>query len=164
MDYQGKLTSQAIRAPYRVVYNAAGTDISAARVPTGGRFDRFVVDHKLYHTQCASAPEAEYLVAVLNSRTVNEVIKPFQSRGLMGERDIHKKVLEVPIPLFNAKDGLHTDLAAVSREAANIAAQVVSRGLPKQLAARRAAIRSAAAEPLKNIDALVSRLLTASDA
>ncbi len=87
------------------------------------------------------------MVAVLNSRTVNEVIKPFQTRGLMGERDIHKKVPEVPIPLFNAKDGLHTDLAAASREAANIAAQVVSRGLPKQLAARRAAIRSAAAKP-----------------
>lgn len=160
LDYQGKLTSQPLRARHLVLYNASGTDLSAAHVGRVGAHARLVVDHKLYYCQCASADEADYLVAILNSTAVNRTIKPFQSRGLMGERDIHKKVLELPIPLFAGTDAVHTELAAVSREAAASAAEVIAASnFPRHLAAQRSAVRSAAANALTRIDALVLRLL-----
>jgi hypothetical protein len=48
---------------------------------------------------------------VLNSPFVNEAIKPFQTQGLMGERDIERRTLEIcNIPLFDPADELHCEL------------------------------------------------------
>lgn len=162
LNWQNKLTEQNPSAPFRVVYNAAGTDISAARVPTGGRFDRLIIDHTLYHAPMGSAPEADYLVAILNSSVVNEVIKPFQSRGLMGERHVHKKVLELPIPAYNADRRAHVRLAELGAHAREQAEAMVQRGrLPSSLARRRSAVRAALAETLDEIDGLVRDLISA---
>ena len=107
LDYQRELTVQNLKHPYLVLYNAAGTNISAAVFHRHSLPTQFVVDHKLYWTPFDTEEEAHYLVAILNSNVPNDDIKPFQSLGLMGERDIHKKVLELPIPVFDQKKSNH---------------------------------------------------------
>lgn len=106
LDYQGKLTAQNLKQRHLVLYNAAGSNLSGARIDRESLSAPFVVEHKLYWTHCETAAEADYLAAVLNSEVVNEAIKPFQSTGLMGERDIEKKVLDWPIPLFRADNSI----------------------------------------------------------
>src|SRR5439155_14934609 len=102
----------------------------------------FVVEHKLYWGAFDSQEEAEYLVAILNSEAVNEIIKPFQSVGLLGERDIEKKVLELPIPLYGAGNEDQKALAGLSARARERATQrVTSKDFPCSLPQQRAWIR-----------------------
>jgi hypothetical protein len=162
LDYQGELTDQRLSDRYLVLYNAAGTHLAAARVDRGTLPLPFVVDHKLYWCACKSLREADYLTGILNSNVPNEAIKPFQSRGLLGERDIHKKVLGLPIPAFDAADPKHCELATLSARAAEAA----SRELPgvahvKSLGKRRALIREALASILTEVDAIVRTMLSA---
>ncbi len=114
LDYQGKLTAQHLSQRYLVLYNAAGTNVSAAC------FDRrscplpFVVDHTLYWAAFSNETEAHYVVAILNAEITNLAIKPFRSRGLLGERHVHKKVLELPIPTFDHNNNAHVEIARLS--------------------------------------------------
>ena len=111
------LTAQDLRHRHLVLYNAGGTNVSAAH------FDResdplpFVVDHKLYWAAFSDPQESDYVTAILNSETINERIKPFQSTGLLGERDVHKKLLELPIPTYNAAVQVHRELAELGHTA-----------------------------------------------
>lgn len=60
--------------------------------------------------------EANYLISLLNSPVVNELIKPMQSKGLWGPRHIHKKVLELPIPKYDEKNTIHMKCSALGKE------------------------------------------------
>lgn len=98
----------------------------------------FAVDADRLHEAAREPPpgrvvarEADYPGAVLNSPVVNEKIKPFQSRGLLGERDIPKKVLELQ----------------------------VTATLPKSLGQRRARVREVLRGRLEKIDEIVRRIL-----
>jgi hypothetical protein len=57
----------------------------------------------------------------LNSRIVNDIIKPFQSRGLWGERDIYKLPFEIPIPLYDGSNIIHREIARITKECTNSA-------------------------------------------
>jgi hypothetical protein len=46
----------------------------------------------------------------------------FQSRGQFGARDFDKVMFNLPIPLFDARDPLHGDLAAAGVHAEEVAA------------------------------------------
>jgi type I restriction-modification system DNA methylase subunit len=161
LDYGSGLTVQNLRSRYLVLYNAAGTNLSATYVDRAKLPMPFVVEHKLYWCSCANGDEAAFLVAILNADYVNEEIKPFQSHGLMGERDIEKKVLELPIPLFNPSDAIHKRIAELGKEAKKQAdAFVSSATLPASLWRRRAVVREAVADTAGEIDKLVERLLS----
>ena len=97
-DYSGKLPPQRPSQRHLVLYNAAGTNVSATYCDREGLASPFVVDHKLYWTACEAAEEAHYLVAIFNFASVNLAIKPFQSTGLLGERYIHKSCWKCPLP------------------------------------------------------------------
>lgn len=84
LDYSGKLTAQSPRSAHLVLYNAAGTNVSATYCDRRILDLPFVVEHKLYWAALETPEEAHYLTSVLNSATVNLVIKPFQSTGLLG--------------------------------------------------------------------------------
>ena len=91
LDYQGKLTAQNLHHRHLVLYNAAGTNVSAAYFDRQ-QHPRFVVENKLYCAAFSNPREAHY-VWRSESKTANERIKPFQSTGLMGERDIERNFL-----------------------------------------------------------------------
>ena len=59
---------------------------------------RALVAHGLYWASAASEGEADYICVLLNSPVVTELTRPLMSYG-KDERDIHKQVWELPIPL-----------------------------------------------------------------
>jgi len=163
LDYQSKLTRQSLDDRYLVLYNHSGMNVAAAAFDRESQAIPFVVDVKLYWAACGTLEEADYLVAVLNSETVNLAIKPFQSMGLLGERDIHKKLLELPIPLFSSKDPKHRRLSKFGGEARLKAEDSVrSPHFPcrSSIARQRRFVRDALCEEMSEIDRLVQILLS----
>ena len=160
LDYSSKLTNQNLTAPYLVLYNAAGTNMSATVVDRKTLSRPFVVEHKLYWAAFDYEDEASFLAAILNADIVNEEIKPFQSQGLLGERDIEKKVLELPIPLFDSSRKEHNELAQLSGIAElEVRKLLATNEMPTTLGGRRAAVRKAVAGILSDINRLVEKLL-----
>ena len=162
IDYQKGLTSQSYLNRYLVLYNAAGTNVSATFCDADALDLRLIVEHKLYWGAFAKAEEAHYLAAVLNSHSVNLAIKPFQSTGLLGERDIEKKLLDVPIPRYNPENHIHRTLskhgAQAHREAKGWVADLAYPA-SASLARRRSYVRTAVRDTLKAIDELVKPLI-----
>ena len=159
LNYQNELLKQNPETEFLVLYNAAGTNLASALLELRHQDKPFFAEHKTYWAIVQTANEGYYLVSVLNSNKVNEVVKPFQSMGLLGERDIEKKVLEAPIPQYSGKDPAHRRLAALGVKAASkVADYTKSSDLPSSLARRRAAARQLAAQELAEIDEIVDKL------
>ncbi len=162
LDYQRELTRQEFRQRYLVLYNHSGMNVAAAFFDRKSHPIPFVVDVKLYWAAFSTPQEAHYVAAVLNSETVNAAIKPFQSAGLLGERDIHKKLLELPIPIFDAENPKHrklSELGAKAREAAVKAIKTGSFPVDSSIARQRGFMRKNLRTELEQIDKLVSALL-----
>ena len=49
--------------------------------------------------------------AILNSRKLDSLIKPFQAKGAFGERHINKIPLSFPIPRYDSQIQSHKELA-----------------------------------------------------
>jgi hypothetical protein len=125
LNYDSLLTRQDPQESFVVLYNRSGTNLTAAYItPEEGkcinslRIQGFVTDFVMYRYNADSEDHALYLVGVLNSAVVNEEIKPWQTQGLKGERDIARRPFEVcPIPLFNKQDTLHFQIVLAARRA-----------------------------------------------
>jgi hypothetical protein len=163
LDYQGKLTGQNLRHRHLVLYNHSGMNVAASYFDRHNQVAPFIVDVKLYWAAFSRVEEADYLTAVLNSETVNAAIKPFQSVGLLGERDIHKKVLELPIPSYRDEDASHRKISTLGATAREAATRMVLTGeFPADagIAKQRAFIRTHLESEMDEIDALVEKLLS----
>jgi hypothetical protein len=159
LDYQGKLTAQRTRDEYVVLYNTSGTNVSAVSVRKPDFALPLVFDSTVYCGPVSSADEADYLTAVLNSSVSNRAIKPFQAMGMLGERHIHKKLLDLPIPRFQPEDIRHAALARLGREARERARTPAGTANPgNSLARRRARMRDRLRSELSEIDRIVKQL------
>ncbi|HEX5425408.1 MAG TPA: N-6 DNA methylase, partial [Candidatus Acidoferrales bacterium] len=125
LDYQRELTRQLVSQRHLVLYNAAGTDVSASRFDRDAHPLRLIVEHKVYWAVVEDEHEADYLAAFLNSEAANEAIKPFQSTGLWGERDIEKKLLDLPIPMYDESAPRHKTLAELGEKARADTADII---------------------------------------
>jgi hypothetical protein len=181
LDYQHKLSVQNPRAKYRVVYLGSGTNLAAAVVDVENvlkenqLINGVVIESTLYHYDTDNAEEAYYLAAILNSSVLDELIKPMQSKGEFGERDIHKKPLEFPIPRYNPSNEVHRKLAELGKKASeaaqHILPQLLSRRgyderlkersvlMPQEVATLRRDISERLKDIIKQIDDLVIELL-----
>jgi SAM-dependent methyltransferase len=160
LDYQGNLTSQRLGDEHIVFYNAAGTNVSAVSLQRSDFALPVIAEHKIYWGTVASADEADYLTSILNSSLSNEAIKPFQSMGLMGERDIEKKLLDLPIPRFKPEDSRHAALAQLGRQARERIRILLSHeGSPSSLARQRGWVREQLKNELAEIDQIVKKML-----
>jgi hypothetical protein len=163
LDYQKELTRQDLNQNFLVLYNHSGMNVAAAFFDRSTQDVPFIVDVKLYWAAFSSREEADYVAAILNSETVNAAIKPFQSVGLLGERDIHKKLLELPIPTYKHDDPKHLKISALGAKARVEAAKVIATGefpLGSGIAKQRGFIRTHLEAELEEIDALVAKLLS----
>jgi hypothetical protein len=155
-NYHNELSVQFPIPPLRIVYAKAGT-LPAACVL---RDEHAVIDHKLYWSKPASASEAHYLAAILNSEMARSRVAKLQSRGQWGARDFDKVMFNLPIPRFDAKVKLHAELASAAVEAETLAATV---DIPARVGFVRARklVRDALVDAgiAQRIDALVARLL-----
>ena len=76
--------------------------------------DKWIFYAKVYWYGSNDESEIDYLVGILNSEYVNHKIKPFQTFGLFGERDIHKLPLQLQIPKYNILNPLHKEISNLS--------------------------------------------------
>lgn len=160
LDYNKKLTNQNLKSKFLVLYNSSGTNISACFINREALKSKFVVESTLYWCEVGSEEEAYYLCSILNAQCINLLIKPFQAKGIQGERHIHKKVLELPMPFFDSNNKIHLRLAELGKEAGQIAILETEKAtFPKSLALKRSVIREAIKSQLSEIDDLVISLL-----
>jgi SAM-dependent methyltransferase len=167
LDYNGLLSSQNPQKKYVILYNSSGTNVVSCVInreelrmfskdlavkPKG-----FVSDAKTWFYETNNDKEAYYLCGVLNSDVVNVAIKPLQTRGLWGERDIHRRPLMIPIPKFEEKNAQHLEIAAVSQTCHKILGNKDFEN--KSTAAARSEARTIIAREIERIDELVSELL-----
>jgi hypothetical protein len=170
LNWQGKLTAQSPTGVYKLVYKSRGTHLYACVVDTrdvsgwqvyGLPVQGFIVDHACYWLETNSEDEAHYLCAVLNAPCVDDAIKPFQTKGLLGERNIHRAPFEVlPIPLFSRRDERHQRLAELSRVCHKKVAQFVAGADEKTLTQPIGRLRQQVREMLSNELSHINRLVT----
>jgi len=155
-DYQHTLEHQFPIQPHRIVYNRSGMHLVAARLNDR----RVVIDNSLYWATAASTAEAQYLCAILNSVKFTELVRPFMSYG-KDERDFHKHIWQIPVPLYDPTDDLHNRLSArgAELEAAIGKLELVP---GRHFAAVRRDIRGfiAESEAGRDVEALVEELLS----
>jgi len=172
LDYRRKLTTQNPKAKYRVIYNTSGTFLTAAAIenePIEFEVGRqkiaargFVADTKTYFCELTNELEACFVASVLNAPMVDALIKPMQSRGLWGPRDIHKKVLELPIPKFNVKNTSHAQLSELGKVCSDkVESWLEGGGVSniKSIGRLRGMVREMLKDKLKEIDELVKDIL-----
>ncbi|PZO46946.1 MAG: hypothetical protein DCF16_18405 [Alphaproteobacteria bacterium] len=118
LDYQSKLSKQLPVPAFRVVYNASGMHLAAAKI----RDERALISKSLYWAAFRDENEADFLCAILNCATTTEMLRPYMSYG-KDERHVDKHLWELPIPAFEGANPLHAELAALGRDASRIAHQ-----------------------------------------
>jgi len=182
------LSTQSSKAKYRVVYLRSATYLAACvvnntplEVSTQSgpvKINGIIIDSTLYRYDTDNEDEAYYLVSVFNSSVLDELIKPVQSKGQFGPRDIHKKPLEFPIPRYDPGNSIHRGLSELGKKATQEAHRVLpdilrdlgyddelkQRGYlePQEVGRVRSAMREALSDILRKIDNLVVELLMTS--
>ena len=174
LNYRRKLTQQNHKTRYKVIYPASATNLCAAvvdnekiRITVGGQkltLKHFVAESKTYFFETDNEHEAHYLSAVLNSPVIDEVIKPMQSRGQWGPRDIHKKVWELPIPVYNESKSGHRELAELGMRCAEKVKKILpdleTKDItPGKIGRLRNEVRKRLADELKEIDGVVKTIM-----
>jgi hypothetical protein len=172
LDRVHGLTHQNPQSKYRVIYNTSGTNLTAAVVRNEqiefGIGDQvlsargFIVDHKTYCCELINTYEAFFLATIFNSSLIDKLVKPMQSRGLFGPRDIHKKVLELPIPQFKMDNPIHSRLAELGKECSvKVEKWIAGGGVGniKSIGRLRGMVRKMLNDELKEIDKLAKEIL-----
>jgi hypothetical protein len=170
-DYRRKLTSQRPTGLYKVLYDESGTHVAACVMDATQRetlraeglpVNGFINDTKTYAYETANAGEAHYLCAILNSAFVDAAIKPYQTRGQWGERDIHRRPLEIlPFPRYDPADTLHQQLADISKACHAKVAAFAPQMTKGKIGQQRQEVRRILSVELAKIDTLVRKLLGA---
>jgi hypothetical protein len=166
LDYQRLLTSQHPTGYFTVLYSRMGTNLACAVIsPTavpevmGLAVTGFVTEWTSYFFQTKNGTEAHYLCAFLNSSYTDQAIKPYQTRGAWGERDISRTPFEVvPIRKFNPCDEKHRKLAELSKECHEKVKKLKLEG--KNIGFLRNKVREHLAAELAEIDGLVKDILS----
>jgi type I restriction-modification system DNA methylase subunit len=166
INWQNKLTQQDLNKRYVVLYTASATDASACMIDRNDYDKHFIIESKAYYYETDNIKESLFLTAFLNSTIPNKIIKDFQSRGLFGARDIHKKILDVPFPAFNDNNALHIELTILTQNAILKVEKYfeqnefnVNEFTPHQLGTIRSQIRKLLKEEYEVIDNLINEII-----
>ncbi|WP_158812195.1 N-6 DNA methylase [Streptomyces fulvoviolaceus] len=156
LDYRSKLTQQFYTPGHRVVYTKSGLYLAASIVST----PQAVIDHKLYWGSVTDLDEARFLVSILNSTTLTNLVRPLQGRGMHNPRDFDKYVFKLPIPAFQPSETTHRQLVSLSERAERVAAGVTLTAARFETQRRR--VREALVQDgvAAEIDAIVATLLS----
>jgi hypothetical protein len=171
LNYSNKLTNQGSTVKYRVLYNRSGTHLvscvvenktSAKRVDSSELpISGVVCDGTVHRFDTNNLDEAMFVSAMLNAPIVDALIKPMQTRGLWGERDIYKKVLELPLPKFNQRNEKHLQLVALAKQAHSKASGIIGELEEKysSIGKIRVTIKAELSEEILRIDKIVRELV-----
>jgi len=165
LNWRNKLTEQNLNSPILVLYNSSAKDANATVLLRESLDLEFIVESKAYVYYTLSMQEAYYLVSILNSSIPNAQMKDFQTKGLFGARDVHKKILDVYFPKFDSNEKDHLKLAELGKAASEKVGQYLITNPPKgelaamQLGRYRLSIKSYIANELSEIDKFVKKVL-----
>ena len=165
INWLNKLTGQNLNFPYLVLYNSSGKDANATVVKREDVDFEFIMDSKTYWFGTANLHEAYYLTAVLNASIPNKLMKDFQSRGLFGARDVHKKILDIYFPKYNEKNERHLRLSEWSKIAHEKTAVFLEENPPSseltslKLGRLRMEIKKHLTTEMAEIDKIVNKIL-----
>lgn len=172
LDRYHGLTRQDSRSTYRVAYIKSGTILTATLIDNNPiyfkingheiRLSGFLSDYVTYYFETINPSEAHFLAAILNSPEIDRIIKPMQTRGQWGPRDITKKVLELPIPQFEAGNPQHERLVELGELCARKVRDWLAQGGPgqvKSIGRLRQIVRQTLKTELMEIDEIVKRIL-----
>ena len=167
LDYHRELSAQLKwrendkGTPIRVAYTASGQS-TAAIIDTHDA----IIDYTLFWASCRDNQEAHYLLAIINSRTLYETVKPLMAKGQFGARHLQKHLWKLSIPEYDATNRLHQEIARAGQAAANGAAQQLQslykqRGdmVSETIARRELRGWLAQSNEGKQVETLVKRLL-----
>lgn len=173
LDYQRKLTRQKPLSTWKVIYNEAGTNLCSCVVradsgiiSSGLPYQGFIADKTTYWMETTDQCEAHYLCAILNSRVLDQMIKPLQPRGAMGERHIQRLPFQIAnIPVFDRNREDHMKLAKISmrchRKVCTFLDSADSSIVDKRIATVRQVVRQQVIpEELEQIDNIVSQMFS----
>jgi hypothetical protein len=174
INYRNKITDQNLNKKFKVLYVASSTYLAANIVEQDKTLsykinskeihsNGFIAESKTYYFETDARLEADYLCAVLNSKTIDNLIKPLQTLGLWGPRDIHKRPLTLPIPLFNAKNENHKKISELSKICQNKTTRYLIEINNKEVGRVRKEIREKLKDELTQIDDLVKKILIDED-
>jgi hypothetical protein len=95
LNYRNKITQQRHTAKFKVLYPTSATNLCSAVVPNENitltvqgqkvTLQKFVAESKTYYFETDSESEAHYLSAILNSNSVDQLIKPMQEHQALAE-------------------------------------------------------------------------------
>jgi SAM-dependent methyltransferase len=165
IDFQRGLVSQNLNTRYLVLYTASAKDAHALVFDRQSLDREFLAESKTYVYHTDNKQEANYLAAILNSSVPNMQIKDFQTRGLFGPRDIHKKILDVYFPKFNGLNKLHVQLSELGNICAEKVKVFVVCNPPQNILSAhylgklRAEIKKHLSEELMEIDEIVGKVM-----
>lgn len=170
VDYQKDLTSQISVGGYKILYVKSATYMTSCVIDQNEDYNLAVDNNDFmvsgffaegttyfYHTN--SKEEAYYLLAILNSKTLDDLIKPLQSRGSFGERDIHKLPLSFQIPKYDSSNSSHKKLVSLGMECSEKIPKIVPNLNVKSVGSMRSMIRKILEDELAEIDVIVAELL-----
>lgn len=113
-NFNNKLLSQLQRNGKYVVYNTAGDNLYAARLPN----NNYMVTTQLFYVRCNSDDEATFLTGILNSNAMLPAFKASRKSDRHFTAHIWR---EVPIPRYNRSIVLHKNLATLGKRAESTA-------------------------------------------
>ena len=161
MDYGAQLSAQLeVRKGSRkmVVYPSSGDIMRACRIRPGER----IVDSTLYRYVAGSAPEAAYLVGLMNAACLLDAFSQSRESG----RDFHLHPWRaMPIPKFDRKKADHLTLARLAERAERLVESWLSDLEDKGTKFGQVALSTRARELLRangisdEIDAVVRKIL-----
>jgi len=170
INWRNKLTDQK-PSSFKVLYTAKGKYLAACVVKGREEYDfgeqdvSFPVNNELiceagtYWFNTESKKEAHYLCAILNSKVVDDFIKPMQSQGMLGPRDIHLTPLEFPAFVkFDEDDPVHNELAEISGKCEQKVNGIIKSLNYTSLGRIRTEIRIGLSPEIIRIDELVTKL------
>jgi len=174
LDYSRGLTNQSSKKKYKILYNTSGTYLVACLMknePTKVKINSsfleiqgVVGESTTYWFDTNNREEGLFITAMLNAPIIDALIKPMQSRGLWGERHIHKKVLELPLPKFNPKNKTHMKLVDLSNDAEDKASKIINELEAKysSIGKIRQLVKAGLSEEILKIDKIVRELIVQS--
>ena len=151
INYRDKFTAQiGAKAKFRVAYPGSGRSMFGVCLPT-----EVIVNHGCYYLDVADQSEADYLCAILTADSLQTAY--IQSQVTDRHYDLHP-LRSVPLPLYDASDSNHMELAKHGRRATEVSNSVLLTGGTSKM---RAAIRDALREDgvMGEIDRCVQELL-----
>ncbi len=119
LNYQKSLTKQVPVPSLRIVYNASGMHVYAAKLSD----QSVLINNALYWAVARSHDEADFICAILNSPITTELVRPYMPYS-KDERHVHKHVWNLAIPEYDANDATHAKLVVLSQEAQKLTASI----------------------------------------